>query len=809
MLKTDKKIFLIILGSLIVVLLLIFFLFSLNKKNTKQNINDQKKGYKQLGTFDPALKENKIISSLLPDFTFNTFSAVPLPQKQLKVANTYFFKNNYSPKEAKEFATKLLNSDSIFTKYNSKNKNIVVYYTKNNDTLEFNLLTGYFKYKSQSGITVDSTGAIDLKEKINQFVRNNISNDSNLLALKTYKKKSRPGVTFVELNRDWDKSGLPIVAWLTYFNFNNNLSEKTNMKNLSLTNPTWKETIEKNPDIYATSDNTDGLKRRSQFNDMTFEYLDNSKKIIGINSTIRLLDKSKKIEITKIIDYKTAFEKLKNKEYEVFLPFPENKTNFDINKYFTNKQYSLKSANIIETFLFYPESSIDNAVEKYEPYYAFRGRTELENGEKIKFIALVSAKDNSMSFVSDFVKSVFAEDGTATGSSTIGTTTPLSVTAFVPNSLNTATLEDQNAYYTYLSNLTNGSLNITSLLKNDVSVASGTANINTSVAHMRKCLTATINNESSVTLKGINFPIDQDVYIVDCIPSANSFVCTTGNAASDSLLKLTQQGTSAFSINGSNPIKSQNGSISVTANVDMSNGVTHIFYGAILVDTTNPDGQAKSVQLSAINFFDQNLAECVGVRIIPPPPAVDSDGGGGDGAGGGSSPTLFISANSKFNIKFKKEVLYSYPKPVYDNEWLIDGNSINNIDESNFIYYEYPKVVFNKPQYGFTVVKKDLENFVKQELSLKLKLDKQEEERLIYELNFGSKIFLQNDKLFIGIIPQSEVDQKLPLEVNPAPKKTERYHFYISKYTGEKFNLYNIKPIARTDNMILEFGATN
>ncbi len=171
---------------------------------------------------------------------------------------------------------------------------------------------------------------------------------------------------------------------------------------------------------------------------------------------------------------------------------------------------------------------------------------------------------------------------------------------------------------------------------------------------IRRCLTAKSIDTGKAELSGKDYPTGQKIYIVDCIPTANNFICTTGSTTNDDLLGITTSNPPNFTIIGSNPVVSTDGKINTTASVDLAYGQTHLFYGTILLDANNPEGNAKSLQMGAFNFFDQDLTECVGVKfIIPtatpaptatpgpvtptavPPDSDGGDGGGGDGGGGG------------------------------------------------------------------------------------------------------------------------------------------------------------------------------
>ncbi|OGG02224.1 hypothetical protein A2W14_02525 [Candidatus Gottesmanbacteria bacterium RBG_16_37_8] len=69
----------------------------------------------------------------------------------------------------------------------------------------------------------------------------------------------------------------------------------------------------------------------------------------------------------------------------------------------------------------------------------------------------------------------------------------------------------------------------------------------------------------------------------------------------------------------------------------------------------------------------------------------------------------------------------------------------------------------------------------------------------------ASKVASKN--LFIGPIPQTEVDKKVPLNVSPSVPVL-RYHFYVDK-EGVTTAAPHIKPLVRTSRMVLELGAVS
>ena len=152
----------------------------------------------------------------------------------------------------------------------------------------------------------------------------------------------------------------------------------------------------------------------------------------------------------------------------------------------------------------------------------------------------------------------------------------------------------------------------------------------------------------------------------------------------------------------------------------------------------------------------------------------------------GGSPTL-IGYGGTYQVRVGREIVYLSPNP------------------DNSIYYEYLPVKFSRPSQGWNVDKSDLSKFART-ITKQLDLTSPEQDKLEFELNAAaSKV--NHQKLFVGLIPQSEVDGRIPLAVTP-DVPVIRYHFYIGQANGPVL-APAIRPLVRSPQMILELGAVN
>ena len=150
----------------------------------------------------------------------------------------------------------------------------------------------------------------------------------------------------------------------------------------------------------------------------------------------------------------------------------------------------------------------------------------------------------------------------------------------------------------------------------------------------------------------------------------------------------------------------------------------------------------------------------------------------------GGSPTL-IGYGGTYQVRVGREIVYLSPNP------------------DNSIYYEYLPVKFSRPSQGWNVDKSDLSKFA-QTITKQLDLTSPEQDKLEFELNAAaSKV--NHQKLFVGLIPQSEVDGSIPLTVTPEVPVL-RYHFYIGQ-ANVSVLAPALEPLVRSPRMILELGA--
>lgn len=181
----------------------------------------------------------------------------------------------------------------------------------------------------------------------------------------------------------------------------------------------------------------------------------------------------------------------------------------------------------------------------------------------------------------------------------------------------------------------------------------------------------------------------------------------------------------------------------------------------------------------------------------------------------GASPSIFLYSNTPTEFKVTpKYALYVDPS-LSKGSWDVSVNkngivSVNNVSR-NYLYYEFNKqfVNFEKQENGFVLLLEDLNSFASK-LSKEMKLNTKESERLLFELKLAAKdLPADTTHIKISLVPTTEINKKLPLETNPKPEFTNRYHFLLSKADkNEKANKPAIPAVIRGSSTLIEIGAS-
>lgn len=175
----------------------------------------------------------------------------------------------------------------------------------------------------------------------------------------------------------------------------------------------------------------------------------------------------------------------------------------------------------------------------------------------------------------------------------------------------------------------------------------------------------------------------------------------------------------------------------------------------------------------------------------------------------GSSPTMFISSDrpTAFTVAVDTRLTYAQPGQS-NNAWSIDyqNNLKVNGEKVPYIYYEYAPLRWDKPSTGWSTSQTQLPQ-LSQRIARQLGLTSTEQDRLLFELEHAAS-GVDESALYVGLIPQNQVDKQLPLSLGKKADHVYRYHFYVAASRGAMQRQPVLSPITRDGLTILELGAS-
>jgi hypothetical protein len=700
----------------------------------------------------------------------------PNPQSSL-----YSLKQNFASVEMSTI------TDALGLDFMQENKgNYVVfekYSTDSGSLLMFHRNKPTVFYTSTKGIDIGTAGdektrVMELLKKLNIF-------DESVQITATYKRSVQPNIVFYELHRSWEDVGYPILNPFGLLNIPENQPLQT------LTYSQGKTNLEKDKYIFNTSDNKDGFKRELDFNSAVVAVDQSRNKIIKIESNIRpFTADSQVLEKDAMLTKDEAIERLKNGEHNLFFTMPSGGGQVDLKKVYPDKKAVSREAIIEESLIAYLEKPVAAAQSTLEPYYIFKGYSNLESGYRVRFIAAVSVlkdKNKKISFnsktISD-IAGVFAQNngGQQQGSLDFPdiTVTPKATATFSPTNtvvpatpLNTTIPPAQNTL-------------------------APTQVIATPFID-EQCIPRYEGEEAVVILEkfeyeGIQFalgvdPIEYNTYSFYYYPNGD----VGAYEEIDIIKKL---------VDYLETVKN-------TFTVEIPEDWKVTWQLRSVISDTLDKGERK------VPMADGNGYYMINPGREPTGPLFQTSDGKKQTCPErltGRSPSLFIygKENTNYILKILSQIIFNDPQTI-DNKWNITlkGNqelSVNGYIRK-YLYYEYKSISFPKPEEGWIIEKNHLSVF-SETIADNLKLNETEKQRLSFELNHEASS-INSKYLFIGLIAQSEIDEKLSLSISPQIENVQRYHFYLQGL-NKRIHIKNPKlsPIKRTSPMIVEFGAT-
>ena len=175
-------------------------------------------------------------------------------------------------------------------------------------------------------------------------------------------------------------------------------------------------------------------------------------------------------------------------------------------------------------------------------------------------------------------------------------------------------------------------------------------------------------------------------------------------------------------------------------------------------------------------------------------------------------PIIYLYPESDMNIdisfKDPSKLTTSYPR--YINGWSVlahpDGNITYNNKNYYALYYEANNSIeFSKQEEGFVVAKNDLIPFLEEKLSILGLNEREANEFIVYWL----PILEENEYNYIRFATTSEVENNIPLEINPTPETLIRVLMTYKKADkNTKVKEQVLERKTRTGYTVVEWGGT-
>lgn len=373
----DKRVFYILAGTLVILLVLFVTLLSRQKKLQEEADRSLPPDTTQQQTSYP------LPSTKFADYTLNT--ELPSLPTSVKLSD---LKSSFTTGEALDLATKVGFQNSLV------NDGVgIILVTDQGEgenqqgLLSINKTTGNFVVVSEKGYP---TGGSDPTSAAQSFLQKLGLWDNTLVVTATYKRESYPGYTFVEIHRSWENLGLPLINPLGVLN----LTEGEKLANVRL--GYIESAAPDDPDVIESSDGYAGKVRPNQFNTITVGVTDENNYVMNLTSNLKLLDKTEQKPTDQTLKTpEEALEDLKNGKTTFSLAKPTGEGTIEIQNVFPDNQVDLQNAVINEVILTYvDEFGQKTQSTSLHPYYLFRGTATTASGYDVQFVQTIAALRN-------------------------------------------------------------------------------------------------------------------------------------------------------------------------------------------------------------------------------------------------------------------------------------------------------------------------------------------------------------------------------------------------------------------------------
>lgn len=784
------------------------------------------------------------------------------------VISVYTLKNSFTPDEAIMFAVRL-GMHNITRPSDNTSFSYTVLDPSTKSLLSFDRNIGAVSFQSSGDLKPISyhsaepapDEAIAILEQIGLA-------DPTVDCPITYQRKSTPGVTFVECHRDWKKVGLPIFN----FDGLLNIPEQTPLSSLaegSVNTINFPDDPDITGLSGITAQSMAGKARPAEFNTATVS-IDTNGHIISIKSNLRWIAKAETMQSQgNLLTPQQALQQFLSHNAYLSLTQPLGSGQADPGLVYQNNRTYAKNATITDYVLSYIEKTPDQTQQYLVPMYTIRGSALLESGYRVSFVQTVPALKDQRTFLSQkthleretifsslqrlynliisipFTHPVYAYNNqtlqlktfypSTTGTSQSPTTQPSGSPGL------TQCFDYNNLDFTVTTTFRfkRGLLNLDQTTLTDT----GSGTINTAYNLV----------VAAGAAGGYSAP-DMFFYESSSFPLANT------NAVKDAFFSVV---VNQYTINVARHLATdQSGALNSSSTInDVKNLFSRINGGTCSVTSgptanaapnyncPNPTGTLDTARVNSVadaaatqilNAVQKNtisslagqqdlfpasaLPSRITFEVVNPLRGLSANNAsllqpcyitGGISLIEGASPSLFMTAPAKTTAVITLPSFLTYADPgTNTNIWKVTVNPEGLLEDMHGItyqhlYYEYNKnnVLFSAPKEGF-VTSYPMWQHTASDIATQLQLTKSETDQLVLEIQNALYGKPKTPYLILSLIPQQELQARLPLTISPQPNTLYRIHVLITPVMHMVSMPHQIiTPLSRNGFTVVEVGA--
>lgn len=781
-----------------------------------------------------------------PSVYFETYKNNAISPNIASSITVYTLKDSFSSGEVKALASKLgittfeVDTPDYAAAYNLTDldkKGILVFYKA----------TGTFNYKSYSGVKPASyTQGQSVSQEALSYLSDLGLPTQYLSCPITYQRKPMTTLTLVECHYDWTKIGLPYLNLIGLLN----VPAETALGSLKLGGITSDSPVDSSIVNINTGDN--GKARPNDFNTVTVAIQEGGI-IREVSSNIRWIDNQQTVNSASVYTPEEALGQFLSHNAKLSLTIPAGEGGFSYQNIYQNDKAEAKEAVITDYVLSYLEKPLSFSQKYLAPFYTIRGTAVLTTGYRVRFVQTVPAlKDTSYSV--DFISANTSSKPNNTIASTLNNLNLKQLLTLI-NPRVYAQSKDETVH----SNLQLKTFTLpTSTPFPGQKGSSGSSDELASDATNTQCTNS--GSWIAVNTFKLNIPGYGEATLLQ--NNGHTFYYGSGAVPPSKLDRvkdaLFQQIQEQYVINVAKHLTSDSqGFITKSSTVDdvkasfpkiNQTGVTPCFeyifidhpapvygcndtFGGVPFQKDRAEQVANNVAQEIYNAVQQNQLELLASKpdIFPQytisdlewvfeyEPIPDIVGTNNSCYISGQTPSLFLYSpkNQNVSITLPTFLTYTDPATTNGNIWNVTALPNGTTQTTNgltfpFLYYEYnkAKVTFANPQTGFSIPYGQWETTVRNNIAAKLGLTKAETDQLVIEVKNVLFQLPKANYLTLSLVPEDEINAKLPLSINPQPDTIHRILILIT--SSEKLVTIStpvLTPLSRAGFTAIELGA--